>query len=185
MWLNLHAFMPLSRANGPGARAVVWVQGCSLACPQCFNPETHPFAGGERVRPHALFQRVTELGESIQGITVSGGEPLQQRPALQAFLQHVKQRTNLSTILFTGYAWEEVQGMTEANTFLACVDVLIAGRYNPKQHLAQGLRGSANKTVHHISERYTMNEFQSVPSSEAIISVNGEILISGIDPVKE
>jgi len=41
MTLRLHAFLPRSRANGPGWRSVVWVQGCSLGCPGCFNPQTH------------------------------------------------------------------------------------------------------------------------------------------------
>ncbi|MGD0006352.1 MAG: 4Fe-4S cluster-binding domain-containing protein, partial [Anaerolineaceae bacterium] len=40
--LNLHHFEPLSLVNGPGKRSVVWVQGCTLNCPGCFNPQTHP-----------------------------------------------------------------------------------------------------------------------------------------------
>ena len=28
----IHAILPASRANGPGLRAVVFVQGCSLNC---------------------------------------------------------------------------------------------------------------------------------------------------------
>ena len=41
----LHAFVPASRANGPGLRAVVYVQGCSLQCAGCWNPDTHKFRG--------------------------------------------------------------------------------------------------------------------------------------------
>ncbi len=48
MTLRLHAFLPRSRANGPGWRSVVWVQGCSLGCAGCFNPQTHdPEESGE------------------------------------------------------------------------------------------------------------------------------------------
>jgi pyruvate-formate lyase-activating enzyme len=39
--LRLHQFLPSSHTNGPGLRAVLWVQGCSLGCPRCFNPATH------------------------------------------------------------------------------------------------------------------------------------------------
>lgn len=39
---RLHAVVPRSAANGPGVRYVVWSQGCALACPGCFNPETRP-----------------------------------------------------------------------------------------------------------------------------------------------
>ena len=43
----LHAFVPASRANGPGLRAVVYFQGCSLHCANCWNPATHKFRGVE------------------------------------------------------------------------------------------------------------------------------------------
>jgi anaerobic ribonucleoside-triphosphate reductase activating protein len=46
MMLRVHSVMEVSRVNGPGRRAVVWLQGCSLHCPGCWNPETHAKQGG-------------------------------------------------------------------------------------------------------------------------------------------
>jgi anaerobic ribonucleoside-triphosphate reductase activating protein len=43
----LHALIPASRANGPGQRAVVFFQGCTVGCAGCWNPRTHPFHGAE------------------------------------------------------------------------------------------------------------------------------------------
>ena len=43
----LHALIPAGRANGPGIRAVVFFQGCSIGCPKCWNPSTHQFRGTE------------------------------------------------------------------------------------------------------------------------------------------
>lgn len=182
--LRIHHFLPHSCANGPGVRAVLWVQGCSLACPGCFNPDTHTFVGGERVPAHDLFQRLAELSASIEGLTISGGEPLQQRRALLACLRRVRRETSLSIVLFTGYTWGEVQRMPEAETLLSCVDVLIAGRYDATQRLARDLRGSANKTVHLLTDRYTMADLQAVPLAEVIITATGEVVVSGIDPVR-
>ena len=182
--LRIHHFLPHSRANGPGVRAVLWVQGCSLGCPGCFNPDTHVFVGGERVPVHELFQRLVALSTSIEGITISGGEPLQQRRALLALLWRVRWGTSLSVVMFTGYTWEEVQRMPEAKTLLSCVDVLIAGRYDASQRLARDLRGSANKTTHLLTDRYTMADVHAVPSAEVIITEAGEIVVSGIDPVR-
>ena len=45
----IHAIEPRSRANGPGVRFVVWLQGCTLGCPGCFNPSTHAAAGGREL----------------------------------------------------------------------------------------------------------------------------------------
>ena len=74
--LRLHGFEPCSAANGPGRRAVLWVQGCTLACPGCFNPRTHD-RSGDQVGVDELFSRIDQLGDRIEGVTVSGGEPLQ------------------------------------------------------------------------------------------------------------
>jgi pyruvate-formate lyase-activating enzyme len=41
----VHSFVPVSRANGPGRRAVLWFQGCNLNCPECWNQASHPFEG--------------------------------------------------------------------------------------------------------------------------------------------
>jgi anaerobic ribonucleoside-triphosphate reductase activating protein len=182
--LHLHAFIPFSRANGPGARAVVWTKGCTLGCAGCFNPDTHPFTDGELIAVDDLFQRIVALKETIEGVTISGGEPLQQLRPLVALLRRVREETDLSVLVFTGYTWDEIRRMPEADALLACVDALIAGRYDQTQHLARDLRGSANKTVHFLSERYTMDDLQAVLPAEVIITAEGEVVISGIDPVK-
>jgi anaerobic ribonucleoside-triphosphate reductase activating protein len=182
--LRIHHLLPFSRANGPGARAVLWTQGCSLACPGCFNPHTHPAAGGEVVPVEELAARLMALGAGVEGLTVSGGEPLQQRPALLALLQRLRHHTTLSVLLFTGYRWDEVQRLPAAAELLACIDVLIAGRYVEDRRLARGLRGSANKTVHFLTDRYTPADLETVPAAEVSITAAGEVVLSGIDPVR-
>jgi hypothetical protein len=62
--------------------------------------------------------------------------------------------------------------------------VLVAGRYDASQHLARDLRGSANQTVHLLTDRYTMNDLQSVPPAEVIVTAEGKVVVSGIDPLK-
>lgn len=181
--LRIHQFLPHSRVNGPGIRAVLWVQGCSLGCPGCFNPQTFPFSGGELRPVGELLARLVALQGTIEGLTVSGGEPLQQQVPLLALLQRVRQETALTTLLFSGFTWPEIQRMPAATSLLDCVDVLIAGRYEAGQRLARDLRGSANKTVHFLTNRYTLADLQAVPSAEVIITPSGEVILSGIDPL--
>ena len=102
--LSLHALVEASRANGPGRRAVLWTQGCSLGCAGCFNPQTHSFSG-EPVAVDKLFECLAAMADHLEGITVSGGEPLQQPRALLALLKRVRAETPLSIIVFTGYTW--------------------------------------------------------------------------------
>jgi anaerobic ribonucleoside-triphosphate reductase activating protein len=165
-------------------RAVLWVRGCTLGCPGCYNPETHPFAGGELITVDDLSSRLATLADTVEGVTISGGEPLQQRPALLALLRRVRAETPLSVLVFTGYSWDEVHGFSEAEALLACIDVLIAGRYEAARHLARDLRGSANKTVHFLTERYSPPDLEAVPAAEVVITADGRIVVSGIDPVR-
>ncbi len=183
IYLQLHAFIPQSDSNGPGCRCVIWVQGCSLNCPGCFNPETHPVDSGERVTVSYLCNRVISFGDSIEGITISGGEPLEQIDALTCFLGYIKKHSDLSILLFTGYSWDEISRMQHSDELLACVDVLIAGRYEQALRSSTGLLGSTNQTVHFLTDRYSINDLAIIPSGEVIISDDGQIMITGIDPL--
>jgi len=181
-FLRVHGFLPVSLANGPGARAVVWVQGCSLGCPGCFNPKTHPPTGGELVPVDDLFGRFAVLGDRIEGVTVSGGEPLEQCGPLARFLRMVKARTSLSVIVFTGLTWAEVKTLEDAADLLSHIDVLIAGRYEAARRLARDLRGSANQTVHFLSDRYRPTDLGAVPPAEVVIDKGGRVAMSGVEP---
>lgn len=182
--LRIHHWTPESRANGPGLRAVVWVQGCSLGCPGCFNPQTHARQGGAAVRVDDLLAELKTLDGEIEGVTISGGEPLQQMPPLLELLQKLRRETSLSVLAFTGFTWEEVQHMPHHTELLANLDVLIAGRFEASQRLAQGLIGSANKTVHFLTQRYSREDLQLTPPAEVWIGRNGEVELSGIDPLQ-
>jgi anaerobic ribonucleoside-triphosphate reductase activating protein len=182
--LRIHHWTPESRANGPGLRAVVWVQGCSLGCPGCFNPQTHPRQGGKAVLVEDLLADIKALNDQIEGVTISGGEPLQQMPALLALLKHLRRESRLSILAFTGFTWDEVQRMPHSKELLANLDILIAGRFEASQRLARGLIGSANKTVHFLTQRYKREDLQLTPPAEVWIGKNGEIELSGIDPLR-
>src|ERR1051326_6111715 len=74
----LHGVVTGSRVNGPGVRAVVYFQGCSLGCPQCWNPKTHRFSGAERGVAEIVDCVVRSHGaRPLDGVTFSGGEPMQ------------------------------------------------------------------------------------------------------------
>jgi anaerobic ribonucleoside-triphosphate reductase activating protein len=183
--LRVHDFIPLSRANGPGRRAVLWVQGCTLRCPGCFNPQTHDPEGGEPVSVGALFERIVAL-EEIEGLSVSGGEPLQQLGPLLKLLRRLRRGSALSILIFTGYTWEEIRELPGAGALLACVDVLVAGRYDAARRVAgrSGLRSSANQSVHLLTDRYTPGDLAAVPAAEVILTDGGEVALSGVNPLR-
>ena len=181
--VRIHAFEPRSRANGPGARFVVWFQGCTLGCPGCFNPTTHD-PGGGRAMP--LDELIGELGRArpgIEGLSLSGGEPLQQPEAARALLDAAR-ALGLSTLAFSGYTIEEIRALAGGADVLARLDVLIDGRYVASERLARGLRGSANQRIHLLSDRYSLADVEATPVAEIRIGPTGEVVLTGVDPLK-
>jgi hypothetical protein len=52
-----------------------------------------------------------------------------------------------------------------------------------KKLVAAGLRGSAGKTVHRLTGRYSMADREAVPAGEAVIGADGAVTLSGMDPL--
>lgn len=89
----LHAFIPASRANGPGLRAVVFFQGCSLDCAGCWNERSHRFTGPD-VLVDAVAAQVLKVHAdcALEGVTFSGGEPMQQAECLLELMSRLRAR---------------------------------------------------------------------------------------------
>jgi len=122
--MKIHSFLKSSEANGPGKRAVVWVQGCNRHCEGCFNETAQTHSGGTDYKPSELIEKL-EI-ENVEGLSVSGGEPFEQPKELAELLSLAKQK-GLNTLVFTGFTYEE---LLEQN-FLAMkyCDYLIDGPY--------------------------------------------------------
>lgn len=181
--LRVHGFLAASRANGPGVRAVVWVQGCSLGCPGCFNPASHSFAGGEEWSTPGLGDRIAALAPDVEGITISGGEPFLQPAALLDLLREIRRRTRLSVVVFSGFSLAELSRLPEFPELREHIDILLAGRFVAAERLARGLLGSANKVPHFFTDRYSPDDLRNVPDCEVVINPDGTLVATGIDPV--
>lgn len=177
MKIQLHAFESSSYANGPGRRAVVWLQGCTLGCPGCFNPTTHEPRGGYETEVEVLAGEILAL-QGIEGVSISGGEPFQQPEAL-ADLVHRLHPTALSILVFSGYTLKRIQAMPHGPEILAAIDVLVAGPYIREQHLGHGLLGSTNQRLHLLTDRYQLGDFSQLPHGEVIIHRDGTMTVTG------
>lgn len=81
-------YVDCSEVNGPGCRAVVWVQGCARECPGCFNPDSWPFEINQLIAVDTLAKNILSNPRNT-GVTFSGGEPFWQAPALAALARQV------------------------------------------------------------------------------------------------
>ncbi|WOD39461.1 4Fe-4S single cluster domain-containing protein [Nodosilinea sp. E11] len=128
--LNLLGYVNRSEVNGPGCRAVVWVQGCLRACPGCFNPASWSFEPNQIVSVDELVDRIVADPKN-EGVTFSGGEPFWQAPALAQIAKQVK-LAGLNTMSFSGFTLAQLQSSDAppgAADLLAQLDILVDGPY--------------------------------------------------------
>lgn len=178
MSLRVHGVLPESRVNGPGRRAVVHLQGCTLACPACFNPETHSSEAGYLREVEALADELCR--DAPDGITVSGGEPFQQVEALGQLVRALRRRKVASILVFSGYALEEIEALPGGSDVLAEIDVLIAGRYDATRATRDPLVSSANQRVHVLSDAHRPEELGcDAGDVEITIRPDGSVTMTG------
>lgn len=175
---SIHALLPFTRANGPGVRFGIWVQGCNLGCRGCFNPETHVERDPE-VTVGDVLSRF--LASGLSGVTISGGEPLQQPEALGEFVSGVRAAKDASIIVLTGYTFTEIHANPKMLDAVSLVDTVVCGRFNKDRVLGSGLRGSDNKGYWHISGNLTDADFSVIPELEAHIGTDGSITWTGME----
>jgi anaerobic ribonucleoside-triphosphate reductase activating protein len=143
--LNLAGFLARSEVNGPGIRAVVWVQGCPFRCRGCFNEPFQPFSPATRISVNELAEMILAL-HGIDGVTFSGGEPFAQAGPLAALGEQLR-RAGLTIVTYTGYTAEQLaEGDDPAwPRLLAVTDLLIVGPYIIALAQPDPLKGSSNQ----------------------------------------
>lgn len=188
--MYLSGFAPDSRVNGPGRRVVVWVQGCDLACPGCFNPTTHPVGqDGDRTPASVAAQILEARRPNTAGVTFSGGEPFQQASALAEVARAVRAAWPEGSLMaFTGYRFEDLRGPdapTGAADLLAALDWIVDGRYDPRQRTQRAWRASANQRLWVLGRPLPAATLLSAPpDAELVVNQSGEVLLSGFPDAK-
>jgi anaerobic ribonucleoside-triphosphate reductase activating protein len=145
-------------ALGPGRRIGLWVQGCSLRCPGCISADTWRSGTGE-VPVAAVLKQLAAWASEADGLTVSGGEPLEQGDALAELLAGWRRLSDASVLLFTGLEWAAAKPWFLSHPGL--VDAVIAGPYVASAGQTLALRGSDNQTLHvltHLGEHFRQFE---------------------------
>lgn len=156
--MNYHKIEKTSVANGEGIRVVLWVSGCSLYCRGCHNPETWYLSSGKLFDEDAKKELFGALDKPyIQGITFSGGHPLEDENLLQIYklVQNIRIYHKTKDIwLYTGLTWEDIMSKDDDITdklrqvIVSMCDVVVDGKYiDELRDLTLRFRGSKNQRV--------------------------------------
>ena len=190
----IHGFIAHSRVNGPGVRAVVYFQGCNLGCVGCWNPATHAFAGTSRgVQDLAEQVAVADRTHALDGVTFSGGEPMQQASDLLGLIRLLKRtRPEISIGMYSGYAERELEsgrfwtryGIAQEARRRVWVDIkqqldfAVLGRFVAARPTQLPMRTSTNQVLRLFSNRYREEHFKPL-EFEVNIESAGIVQITG------
>lgn len=160
---------PLDVANGEGIRVTVFVTGCTLNCPECFNVDYQNPNWGELWTDKETERVLGFLNsDSVKGLTVLGGEPFQNTEGLipllksvRAFIDNWRNEARTRGLaeqdpfsymkniwIYSGYRLEELLKVPERRELLELCDVLVDGRFvAAKKDLTLHFRGSSNQRI--------------------------------------
>lgn len=143
-------------ANGLGIRTSIWVTGCKFHCKDCFNKDLWEFSAGkpfDKAAENELFSLLSD--PHCKGLSVLGGEPLEQGEDMIKLLKKVKEMYPPKNIwLWTGYELHEALKDTVRNEILSYCDFVVDGKFIHEKHGKHlYFRGSENQNIYKRTEK--------------------------------
>jgi len=148
MRFRLSGMVNDSIVDGPGLRLAVFMQGCPYNCPGCQNPQTHDPMGGREADTEEVREKL-KRNPLLDGLTLSGGEPLMQPEAARELAAMAKEM-GLNVWCYTGNTFENLlkEAKPAVLEALRQIDVLVDGPFIAAQKSLDLLfRGSKNQRL--------------------------------------
>ena len=155
---------PLDIANGEGVRVSLFVSGCRVHCPCCFNKQTWGFTFGKPFTEETQNYIIECLKpDHISGLTVLGGEPFEpeNQECLTPFLKRVRQTYPDKTIwCYSGYVFDKDLKPRDGkkhtqftDEMISYIDVLVDGPFVQElKDISLQFRGSRNQRILRLKE---------------------------------
>ena len=174
--INIHRYDVVENEHlyGPGKRLLLFTQGCSLRCKGCTNQHLWEFGKGMDVTVYEILNQCTDL----DGLTLHGGEPLDQANVLVELIKRLKQQGK-TVVLFKGYIFKELNKVQKQVWLFS--DIVVSGRYEEeKRNIYLQFRGSTNQKVFTHKGKYKDYKIKD-GKTVAIVSLNvkGEMVALG------
>lgn len=132
---------------GPGKRIGIWLQGCSIQCRGCVSVDTWQRAK----ETHSIGQvcaAVEPFLSTANGVTITGGEPFDQAPALAELLHSLRSHlaADIDILVYSGYPIAAIQN--HLDQWPGLIDALISAPFEVNAPQTQALMGSDNQELH-------------------------------------
>ena len=185
--LRVHRIIPRTRVEGPGLRFCIWVQGCHHRCEGCFARDTWDPDMGREVSVENVIAQLRGA-EGIEGITLLGGEPMEQAEGLCRVAEAAR-AAGLSVITFTGNTYEDLLARKDpaVTQLMALTDVLVDGPYRKEEpEDTRPLVGSKNQRFLFLTDRYCQADMDALRNAfEVRVDEKGRIQINGMGDLRK
>jgi len=141
-WLQISLIHYPVTVLGIGKRIGIWTQGCSLRCNGCMSEHTWDFNGGERIYFDRLFEKLSKFNS--KRITVSGGEPFEQKYFLE-FLRELKKLGFEDVFVYSGFEWKYIK--KNFSKHLGYIDAIVCGKFIKGKESEFLYKGSDNQEM--------------------------------------
>lgn len=129
--------------DGVGLRNSLYVSGCPIHCEGCHNKHLWDRSSGVKMSIQEVFD---QLNIDDFNISILGGEPLDQYPAVLELCKKIKRETGKTIWLWSGYYYDAIKNAYPE--ILEYIDVLIDGPYiDDLRDPSLMWRGSDNQSV--------------------------------------
>lgn len=181
---------------GPGRRAGIWFQGCSIGCEGCMSRDTWRHDPRTALDVDHVLAWLDGLAPAeVDGVTISGGEPTEQPEALAALLDGIgawrercaSPRTSAGSdeqdvLVYTGRAPSWLRG--PGGGVFEGADAVVAGPFTRELAGHAALRGSDDQEIVPLTDlgrrRYTPAEGLPPRDGLQIEVANGAVWLIGI-----
>lgn len=149
----IHSTESFGTVDGPGIRYVVFMQGCSLRCKYCHNPDTWKIGTGREITVSEIIREIEKNSSFYKngGITVTGGEPLLQVDFVTELFSECK-RLGIHTCLDTSGAVFNPESTDKTDKLLDVCDLVLLDikHIDPEAH--KKLTGADNSNILRFAE---------------------------------
>jgi len=158
-----------------------------MKCQNCSNPELWDRSPVKDVEINILMDSILRATKDVEvdGITITGGDPIKQGSELVALLPLLANITN-DILLYTGQVYEDIGKLLskeEQDVITQCVSVMIDGAYiDELNDNICPLRGSSNQRVLFLDEskKQPYTEYMSKGRSIQNVYYGGKMISVGI-----
>ena len=157
----IHSRETFGTVDGPGIRYVLFLQGCTMRCKYCHNPDTWKINAGEEADADEIISEYKKNREFYSGgITVTGGEPMLQIEFVTELFRLAKAESIHTCIDTSGVTFkpDDTEHLCKVDKLLGFTDLVMLDIKHIDASVHKELTGHGNENILRFAEYVSEKE---------------------------